>query len=405
MISDSSNFSKTQPNLPPEKSFLVARSHGIDVPKVLHAKGIHEVSHNLANFKNILHDLEYPFVWALYTKEGSDSFLLKNELIPLSLMDSNGQMHETSMTIFEVLKLVGWEKNPPQGTNDFITKGYLIEDFGKLLEGDAMAFTKFQRLVQERLETLESFEVRRKNVKDLVFADNENDNIAELLKKSAGLTFPAELNVESEKFNHFIEALASGSGTASTDGEDRQTALNNVKETQIFIQTEAKKNSVLSPELISKINFTLTKNTQNNGANPGEFRKPSIEVLGSDCHYISGMHVEEENQNLCGWVNQELENCGNDKSKIIELAARAYSWSISIHPFKDGNGRTCRMLSNFILISHQLPPAMHGEGKTNAAVFGDMRSNSHSVSQAEVLKNMVEGMIEADNLLRKGDLQ
>jgi len=42
----------------------------------------------------------------------------------------------------------------------------------------------------------------------------------------------------------------------------------------------------------------------------------------------------------------------------IDLAAEAHYRLVTIHPFVDGNGRTARLLMNFILLCHGYPPAI-----------------------------------------------
>ena len=43
--------------------------------------------------------------------------------------------------------------------------------------------------------------------------------------------------------------------------------------------------------------------------------------------------------------------------EIYQLAFDAHFYLVSIHPFADGNGRTSRLLMNYILSYHQLPLA------------------------------------------------
>ena len=50
----------------------------------------------------------------------------------------------------------------------------------------------------------------------------------------------------------------------------------------------------------------------------------------------------------------------------IVLAAQAHIRLARIHPFVDGNGRTCRLLVNYILMQHGYPPALYTAGKRDA---------------------------------------
>jgi Fic family protein len=51
---------------------------------------------------------------------------------------------------------------------------------------------------------------------------------------------------------------------------------------------------------------------------------------------------------------------------IYDLAFDAHFKLVSIHPFADGNGRTSRLLMNYILAYHELPLAiLYAEDKQN----------------------------------------
>lgn len=43
---------------------------------------------------------------------------------------------------------------------------------------------------------------------------------------------------------------------------------------------------------------------------------------------------------------------------VIELAAWAHSEWVRIHPFRNGNGRTARILANAVLMWYRLPPLL-----------------------------------------------
>ena len=64
--------------------------------------------------------------------------------------------------------------------------------------------------------------------------------------------------------------------------------------------------------------------------------------------------VNTELNTLCKEVAEEL-NLGNVNP--ILLAARTAMNGISIHPFSDGNGRTCRLIADFVLLRSELLPA------------------------------------------------
>ena len=57
---------------------------------------------------------------------------------------------------------------------------------------------------------------------------------------------------------------------------------------------------------------------------------------------------------LIDWVNDEGFK-DNDPEKILENVAKFHSRFIEIHPFRDGNGRTARLLTNYLLMAKDMP--------------------------------------------------
>jgi fido (protein-threonine AMPylation protein) len=69
--------------------------------------------------------------------------------------------------------------------------------------------------------------------------------------------------------------------------------------------------------------------------------------------------VADKIHELVNWVNAEKEKIEAGKKNAlhpVELAFDFHLRYLTIHPFYDGNGRTGRILTNVILISHGYPP-------------------------------------------------
>lgn len=79
----------------------------------------------------------------------------------------------------------------------------------------------------------------------------------------------------------------------------------------------------------------------------GEFRNKRVEVTMSTFTPINEFHVRQAMELMVEWVNYHL------KKKIytpVRLAAMAHVWFESIHPFRNGNGRSGRILLSYLLI-------------------------------------------------------
>jgi len=79
----------------------------------------------------------------------------------------------------------------------------------------------------------------------------------------------------------------------------------------------------------------------------GEFRNVRAEVAYSTFTPITEFYVRQAMELLIKWVNYHLRKKTYD---LILLASMAHVWFESIHPFRDGNGRTGRILLSYILI-------------------------------------------------------
>eukprot|EP01012_Entosiphon_sulcatum_P014400 TRINITY_DN19434_c0_g1_i1.p1 TRINITY_DN19434_c0_g1~~TRINITY_DN19434_c0_g1_i1.p1 ORF type:complete len:457 (+),score=66.53 TRINITY_DN19434_c0_g1_i1:41-1411(+) len=86
---------------------------------------------------------------------------------------------------------------------------------------------------------------------------------------------------------------------------------------------------------------------------PGEYKKTPNSVRlanGEIFHYSEPADVANEMAKLVNWFN---ENNGNENPVL--LAALLHYRFVRIHPFDDGNGRTARLLMNYVFAKNNLP--------------------------------------------------
>ena len=135
----------------------------------------------------------------------------------------------------------------------------------------------------------------------------------------------------------------------------------------LYVLEQAKKNLSICLPLLEKINSLVKKRTGEEGFCPltgekyntasGELRTYFVGIGligGGQKVFMHPKAVPDQTNILLGDINSILENSNDVKSANL-LAFEAHYKLVSIHPFGDGNGRTSRLLMNYIQAYHNLP--------------------------------------------------
>ncbi len=131
----------------------------------------------------------------------------------------------------------------------------------------------------------------------------------------------------------------------------------------IFIINAAKQKQIITPAFIQSINAQVMKQTGSVyqtvfgelDASKGVFRKGNVSA--GNAYFVNYDKVENLVSRLCSTINLKL----SEKKTVTEqldLAFDAHFDLVSIHPFYDGNGRTSRLLMNYIQQLFNLPMAI-----------------------------------------------
>lgn len=185
-----------------------------------------------------------------------------------------------------------------------------------------------------------------------------------------------------------------GSETLKHRNAHHSVALANWDLASTIVYETAKRREPVTPEAIRnlfiRINTVLMQEIHNSAG--GKVRQLNNVWVGpcdakgsTDPHpsrlAVPGSMVNTELNTLCNEVAEEL-NLGNVNP--ILLAARTAMKGISIHPFSDGNGRTCRLIADFVLLRSELLPACFDDESKNMMVFPriapDMNHNTTSAA-------------------------
>jgi len=178
-----------------------------------------------------------------------------------------------------------------------------------------------------------------------------------------------------------------------------------------FTVKEAKAKRPITVDLIKEINSLIAKNTGSVyntifgtiDARTGAFRKGN--VTAGVTYFPNFDKVESLTKDMVIKINDLMKK---PLSRIdqINLSFDAHFNLVSIHPFYDGNGRTSRLLMNYIQAFYNLPFAIvHNEAKTeyiealvktrdenDINIFREFMSQEY----AQLLKTEIDKFIEMD---------
>jgi Fic family protein len=131
----------------------------------------------------------------------------------------------------------------------------------------------------------------------------------------------------------------------------------------LFILNAAKQHTDITVNFIKAINALVLKNTGKIyhtvfgavDASTGAFRKGNVSAGAS--YFPNFDKVENLTQTLANRLNELLKHSATTTEQLT-LSFDAHFNLVSIHPFYDGNGRTARLLMNYIQACYNLPLAI-----------------------------------------------
>ena len=91
---------------------------------------------------------------------------------------------------------------------------------------------------------------------------------------------------------------------------------------------------------------------------PGEYKKEPNSVRlqnGEMFHYASPEETPAKMNELMDWLRKV---CDEEKLHPVQIAAQLHYRFVRIHPFDDSNGRTSRLLMNYVLLRNDYPPVI-----------------------------------------------
>lgn len=173
-------------------------------------------------------------------------------------------------------------------------------------------------------------------------------------------------------------------GVTSYTGDLRTLfEIRNAKDANELLLTAFHEKRPLDETLLKEFQRCLTQNTYDSrrwqlGDRPGEYKRHDF-ITGKEEIGAAPEDVPEEIAELL----EEMSGIPNDKA--LNAAAYFHAKFENIHPFADGNGRTGRLVMNYLLLLHEHPPVIiHEEdrkGYYGALEAWDQRQDLEPLTQ------------------------
>ena len=137
-----------------------------------------------------------------------------------------------------------------------------------------------------------------------------------------------------------------------------------LKKAYEFAKEEAKCKQPINSAFLQKLNSTLMRTTGSIynvmggsfDSSKGEFRLCGVTAGIGGRSYMNYQKVPAKVEEFCALL-QEKQKVAKTFREQYELSFNAHLNLVTVHPWVDGNGRTARLLMNYIQFCHDLFPA------------------------------------------------
>ena len=115
-----------------------------------------------------------------------------------------------------------------------------------------------------------------------------------------------------------------------------------------YMEALVQKDEALTERTLKEIHNLILRNID--GANAGTYRRMNVLISGAGHIPPPAERVLEKMEAFFRWYG-----AARGALHPVEFAARVHAEFVNIHPFKDGNGRTARLIMNFELMRAGFP--------------------------------------------------
>ena len=235
----------------------------------------------------------------------------------------------------------------------FLGKGNISENKLKELKNQAerhlkeklKQFKKLNELIDLDLKNIKSLEKIRRGYKKIITSLSQVEY--SVIEKQQLIRFTFNTNAIEGSTITLKEATHILEDGISPEGKELREIyeIENTKEAYNFMK---KYKGKINSSFIKKLHYHLMYNIL--GDDAGKFRKIQVYMGGSKHIPTKPSEVKKEMDGLIRWIKN------HQKLHSIISSTYVHHFFIAIHPFVDGNGRTGRLLLNFMLMKSGFPP-------------------------------------------------
>jgi Fic family protein len=131
---------------------------------------------------------------------------------------------------------------------------------------------------------------------------------------------------------------------------DEHLEARNHQEAIYYIRDLAAKDTVLTEYIINAIHNIVLGGIDLHNA--GRYRSVDVVISGANHTPPQPYMVKKQMEDIFIWYEQH-----KDTVHPVVLAANMHEKIVTVHPWIDGNGRTCRLIMNLLLLQHGYPIA------------------------------------------------
>jgi Fic family protein len=137
-----------------------------------------------------------------------------------------------------------------------------------------------------------------------------------------------------------------------------------LKNAYMFAMEQAKGKPLFSADFLKKINALVMKSTGSVNStlggdfdsSKGDFRLCGVTAGIGGKSYMNYLKIPEKVNEFCENLNLKLKTKPQNLRELYEITFNAHLNLATIHPWADGNGRTARLLMNFLQFHFKIVP-------------------------------------------------